>query len=281
MRTGLGDDWIRLGALKILSDGSMGSATAAFFEPFTTNPASKGLLLHPVEELERLIREADAAGFQLAVHAIGDRANALVLDAFEKAAQANGPRERRFRIEHAQHVRAADVARYKALGVIASVQPSHCIDDMRFVEKHIGAARLADSYRWKSFLDAGVPLAFGTDWFVEPLDPRLGLYAAVTREYTEGGPAGGFSRRRRSLSRTPSTSTRAARPTRSSRKGARARWPPRSSPTSWSSPPTCCRFRRGRSSPRPSTSRWWEDASCSNGSPELRDRRRNSLAANH
>ncbi len=192
VRTGLGDEWIRLGALKILSDGSIGSATAALFEPFVSNPASKGLLLYEVGELERLIREADAAGFQLAVHAVGDRANALVLDAFEKAAKENGARDRRFRIEHAQHVRAEDIARFQALGVVASLQPSHCIDDMRFVEKHVGKDRLPDAYRWRSFLDAGVTLAFGTDWFVEPLDPRLGLYAAVTREYVEGGPAGGF-----------------------------------------------------------------------------------------
>jgi predicted amidohydrolase YtcJ len=192
VRSGLGDDWIRLGALKILSDGSIGSATAALFEPFLSNPASKGLLLHTPEELARMIASADAAGFQLAVHAIGDRANSLVLDAFERAAAADGPRDRRFRIEHAQHVRAADIARYKALGVVASVQPSHCIDDMRFVEHHVGAGRLPDAYRWRSFLDAGVPLAFGTDWFVEPLDPRLGLYAAITREFPEGGPAGGF-----------------------------------------------------------------------------------------
>ncbi len=192
VRTGLGDEWIRVGALKILSDGSIGSATAALFEPFVSNPASRGLLLHTPEELQRLIGEADAAGFQLAVHAIGDRANSLVLDAFERAAAADGPRDRRLRIEHAQHVRPADIARFKALGVIASVQPSHCIDDMRFVEKHVGRSRLADAYRWKSFLDAGVALAFGTDWFVEPLDPRLGLYAAVTREFPEGGPAGGF-----------------------------------------------------------------------------------------
>jgi predicted amidohydrolase YtcJ len=190
--TGLGDDWIRLGALKILADGSIGSATAALFEPFSDRPESRGLLIHPVQELERTIREADAAGFQLAVHAIGDRANALVLDAFEQAARANGPRDRRFRIEHAQHVAATDVARYRALGVVASVQPSHCIDDMRFVEAHVGRERLRDSYRWASFAAAGVPLAFGTDWFVEPLDPRLGLYAAVTREFPEGGPPGGF-----------------------------------------------------------------------------------------
>ncbi len=192
VRTGLGDDWIRMGALKILADGSIGSATAALFAPFSSNPASTGLLLHPQQELERLIRDADAAGFQLAVHAIGDRANRLVLDAFEQASRANPARDRRFRIEHAQHVAERDLARYKSLGVVASVQPSHCIDDMRFVEKHIGRARLKDAYRWASFLAAGVPLAFGTDWFVEPLDPRLGLYAAITRELPEGGPAGGF-----------------------------------------------------------------------------------------
>jgi hypothetical protein len=192
VRTGLGDHWIRLGALKILSDGSLGAGTAAFFEPFTDDPTTKGLLLHPVEDLEKTILEADAAGYQLAVHAIGDRANAIVLDAFSKAARANGPRDRRFRIEHAQHVRAQDVARYKDLNVIASIQPSHCIDDMRFAAIRIGETRCQDAYRFRSFVAAGVPLAFGTDWFVEPLDPRLGLYAAVTRERPEGGPAGGF-----------------------------------------------------------------------------------------
>jgi len=190
--TGLGDDWVRLGALKILSDGSMGSGTAAFFEPYADDPKTKGLLLHPVADLERMILDADAAGFQLAVHAIGDRANSLVLDAFEKAAHQNPSRDRRFRIEHAQVVRASDVARFKALGVVASIQPSHCIDDMRWAEKRIGHERSRGAYRFKSFLDAGVPVAFGTDWFVEPLDPRLGLYAAVSRELPEGGPAGGW-----------------------------------------------------------------------------------------
>jgi predicted amidohydrolase YtcJ len=192
LTTGLGDEWIRLGALKILSDGSMGSGTAAFFDPYTDDPRTSGLLLYPVPELERLIREADAAGFQLAVHAIGDRANSLVLDAFEKAAAANPPRERRFRIEHAQVVRKADLARYKRLGVIASIQPSHGIDDMRWAERRIGKDRARDSYNVRSFTEAGIPVAFGTDWFVEPLDPRLGLYAAVTRERPEGGPAGGW-----------------------------------------------------------------------------------------
>ena len=192
IRSGLGDEWIRLGALKILADGSMGSGTAAFFEPYADDPRTSGLLLHPIPELERMIAEADAAGFQLAVHAIGDRANSLVLDAFEKAARANGPRDRRFRIEHAQVVRKQDLARYKALGVIASIQPSHCIDDMRWAEKRIGRARARDSYNFRSFTAAGIPVAFGTDWYVEPLDPRLGLYAAITRELPTGGPAGGW-----------------------------------------------------------------------------------------
>jgi predicted amidohydrolase YtcJ len=190
--TGLGDEWIRLGALKILSDGSMGSGTAAFFDPYTDDPRTRGLLLYPVAELERLVREADAAGFQLAVHAIGDRANALVLDAFEKAAAVNPPRERRFRIEHAQVVRPEDLARFKRLGVIASIQPSHCIDDMRWAERRIGKQRAREAYNFRSFTSAGIPVAFGTDWFVEPLDPRLGLYAAITRERPEGGPAGGW-----------------------------------------------------------------------------------------
>ena len=192
VRSGLGDDWIRIGAIKILSDGSMGAGTAAFFEPYTDEPTTSGLLLYPVEELNRMIDEADAAGFQLAVHAIGDRANALVLDAFEKAAAARSRADRRLRIEHSQVVRKADLARYAKLRVVASIQPSHCIDDMRWAPKRIGALRCRLAYNFKSFLDAGIPVAFGTDWFVEPLDPRLGLYAAVTRELVEGGPKGGF-----------------------------------------------------------------------------------------
>ncbi|MGE0454712.1 MAG: amidohydrolase [Vicinamibacteria bacterium] len=192
VRSGLGDDWIRVGALKILSDGSMGAGTAAFYEPYADEPGTRGLLLYPEAELGRLILEADAAGFQLAVHAIGDRANALVLDAFEQAVAQNGARERRFRIEHAQVVRREDLARYKALGVVASIQPSHCIDDMRWAEKRIGRERCRLAYNFRSFTAAGIPVAFGTDWYVEPLDPRLGLYAAVTRELPKGGPAGGW-----------------------------------------------------------------------------------------
>jgi predicted amidohydrolase YtcJ len=192
VRSGLGDDWIRVGAIKILADGSMGAGTAAFFDPYTDEPGTSGLLLYEVDELNRMIDEADAAGFQLAVHAIGDRANALVLDAFEKVAAARPRDDRRFRIEHAQVVRRADLPRFATLRVVASIQPSHCIDDMRWAPRRIGAERCRLAYNFKSFLDAGVSVAFGTDWYVEPLDPRLGLYAAVTRETAEGGPKDGF-----------------------------------------------------------------------------------------
>jgi predicted amidohydrolase YtcJ len=192
VRTGLGDDWIRLGALKIMSDGAMGSGTAAFFAPYADDPKTSGLLLYPLPDLEKMIMDADANGYQLAVHAIGDRANSLVLGAYEKAVAAHGPRDRRLRIEHAQVVRREDLARFKALDVIASVQPSHGIDDMRWAERRIGAARTRDSYNVGSFVAAGIRVALGTDWFVEPLDPRLGLYAAVTREAVEGGPKGGW-----------------------------------------------------------------------------------------
>jgi predicted amidohydrolase YtcJ len=192
-RPGLGDEWVRLGPLKILSDGSLGASTAALHEPYADEPGNRGLLLYETADLEERIRRADAAGFGLAVHAIGDRANQVVLDAFEKAVRANGRRAaRHFRIEHAQMVSRADLPRYHALGVTASVQPSHVIDDLRFAEQKLGPARCRDAYNLRSFLDAGVEVALGTDWYVEPLDPRLGLYAAVTRERTTGGPVGGF-----------------------------------------------------------------------------------------
>jgi predicted amidohydrolase YtcJ len=179
-------------AVKLFVDGSMGSGTAVFFEPYADDPTTSGLLIQPIAELERLIFEADAAGFQLVVHAIGDRANTIALDAFERLARERGARDRRPRIEHAQVVRDADKRRFTALGVIASIQPSHCIDDMRWAEARIGRARSAIAYDFKSFVDAGARIAFGTDWFVEPLDPMLGLYAAVTRQFPDGTPAGGW-----------------------------------------------------------------------------------------
>ena len=185
-------DWVRIGGRKLFADGSMGSGTAAFFEPYTDDPSTSGLLLHQPADLQKAIFDADAAGYQLVVHAIGDRANAIVLDMFEKLAKERGPRDRRPRIEHAQVVRAADKLRFKALGVIASIQPSHCIDDMRWAERRIGTHRTPISYNFRSFADVGARIAFGTDWFVEPLNPMIGLYAAVTRQFPDGTPADGW-----------------------------------------------------------------------------------------
>lgn len=190
--TGFGDDWLRIGGIKLFADGSMGSGTAAFFEPYADDPSTAGLLIHPPDVLEKMVFDADAAGFQPIVHAIGDRANAIVLDIFEKLRRERGPRDRRPRIEHAQVVRDADKKRFGPLGVIASIQPSHCIDDMRWAEARIGRTRSAIAYDFKSFADAGARIAFGTDWYVEPLNPLLGLYAAVTRQFPDGTPAGGW-----------------------------------------------------------------------------------------
>lgn len=190
--TGFGDDWLRIGGIKLFADGSMGSGTAAFFEAYADDPSTRGLLIQEPAQLEKAMFDADAAGFQLVVHAIGDRANAIVLDAVEKLIRERGTRDRRPRIEHAQVVRQADKARFRALSVIASIQPSHCIDDMRWAEKRIGRDRCRIAYNFKSFVDAGVRIAFGTDWYVEPLDPMLGLYAAVTRQFQDGAPAGGW-----------------------------------------------------------------------------------------
>lgn len=192
IRSGFGDDWLRIGGVKMFADGSMGSGTAAFFAPYADDPSTAGLLIQPADVLETQMREADAAGFQLVVHAIGDKANASVLDILERLQKSRGRADRRSRIEHAQVVRDADKARFTALGVIASIQPSHCIDDMRWAEKRIGRARSAQAYDFTSFVTAGARIAFGTDWFVEPLDPMLGLYAAVTRQFPDGTPEGGW-----------------------------------------------------------------------------------------
>jgi len=186
-----GDPFLRLGTVKLFVDGSMGAGTALFFAPYADDPATAGLAIHTKEQLAALVGNADKAGLQIAAHAIGDKANAWILDAFAGAKAGNGAGSRRHRVEHAQVVRAEDVARFRELGVIASIQPSHCIDDMRWAEKRIGA-RVKDAYRFASFLQGGVRLAFGTDWDVEPLDPRLGLYAAVARELPAGGPSGGW-----------------------------------------------------------------------------------------
>jgi predicted amidohydrolase YtcJ len=190
--TGFGDDWLRIGGLKLFADGSMGAGTAYFYEPYSDEPENSGLLVMPPAELEHRVFEADAAGFQPVIHAIGDRANAIVLDIVGKLCLARGRAGRRVRVEHAQVVRPADRGRFRELGIIASLQPSHCIDDMRWAERRIGRERCASAYNVRSFVDEGAAVAFGTDWFVEPLDPMVGLYAAVTRQFPDGTPPEGF-----------------------------------------------------------------------------------------
>jgi predicted amidohydrolase YtcJ len=183
---GRGDEWLSIGGLKGFVDGSLGSHTAALLEPFTDAPEGSGLLVNTAEDLEHWTREADRAGLQVAVHAIGDRANRLQLDVFQRVARANGPRDRRFRIEHAQHIAPDDIPRFARLGVIASMQPYHTIDDGRWAEAVIGRRRSETSYAFRSLLDAGARLAFGSDWSVAPPTPIEGIFAAVTRRTLDG-----------------------------------------------------------------------------------------------
>lgn len=195
VRRAFGSPWLRLGALKGFADGSLGSTTAYFFEPYTDAPGTRGLLsdeMQPIEGMRERLVKADAAGLQLCIHAIGDRAISIVLDLFEDVLKANGPRDRRWRIEHAQHVAPRDFARFAALGVIASVQPYHAIDDGRWAEARIGPERSKTTYAFRSFLDADVRLALGTDWYVAPLDPMQTLYAAVTRATLDGKRPSGW-----------------------------------------------------------------------------------------
>ncbi len=189
LRPGFGDDLLHFAGLKGFSDGSLGSATAAFFEPYADDPATSGLLheqMLPSGSMPLSITAAEKGGIQVALHAIGDRANALILDMFEKNSAGAPSRDRRFRVEHAQHLRPADVARFAKLGIIASVQPYHAIDDGRWAETKIGPRRAKTTYAFRSLFDAGVSLAFGSDWPVAPMDPLMGIYAAVTRATLDG-----------------------------------------------------------------------------------------------
>ena len=185
-------NWIRFGYLKGFIDGTLGSGTALFFDPYVDAPDKTGLPQMPYEELEKLVVNADRAGFQIGIHAIGDEANHWVLNAYEKARQINGGRDSRHRIEHAQVLHDDDIPRFAALGVIASMQPTHCITDKRFAEKRIGTERCKGAYAWQRLLDAGAAIAFGTDYPVEPIDPLEGLYAAVTRKDRAGEPGDGW-----------------------------------------------------------------------------------------
>ncbi len=195
MRSPFGNDFLRIGGLKAFCDGGLGARTAVFYEPYTDDPGNTGIVhpqMTPEGVMEKRILEADRDGIQVAVHAIGDKANDLILDIFEKAIAVNGPGERRWRIEHAQHLRPEDIPRFGKLGVIASVQPYHAIDDGRWAEKRIGKDRARTTYAFKSLLDGGAKLALGSDWMVAPLDPLSGIYAAVTRATIDGKNPGGW-----------------------------------------------------------------------------------------
>ena len=185
-------NWIRFGYLKCFIDGTIGSGTALMFEPFTDNPASSGLAMMPYEEFENMVVTADRLGFQIGVHSIGDKGNNWTLNAYEKAIKVNGRRDSRHRDEHAQTLRQSDIPRFSGLGVIASMQPTHCISDKKFCIKRIGPERAAGAYAWKSLADAGARIAFGTDYQVEPLNPMEGLYASVTRKDRLGEEGNGW-----------------------------------------------------------------------------------------
>jgi predicted amidohydrolase YtcJ len=189
---GRGDDWLHIGGLKGFADGSLGSHTAAFLEPYTDAPKDSGLLVTPTDSVYAWASAADKSGLQIIVHAIGDRAIRNQLDIYQRIERENGARDRRFRIEHAQHIAPNDIARFAALHVIASMQPYHAIDDGRWAEKEIGHERAKTSYAWKSLLDSGALLAFGSDWDVAPPTPLEGIYAAATRATTDGKNPGGW-----------------------------------------------------------------------------------------
>ena len=189
---GTTDPWLRTGALKGFLDGALGTRTAALLAPYSDDPATSGIVTIEPEKLKAMAIERDRLGFQLAFHAIGDKANRTALDTFESLLRVNGPRERRDRIEHAQVVAPQDMPRFAALKVIASMQPSHETNDMRWAEQRLGPERSKGAYAWNSLQKAGATLAFGTDYDVEPVDPRRGLYACVTRAGLDGTPAGGW-----------------------------------------------------------------------------------------
>ena len=195
VRAHFGSEMLRVGGLKGFSDGSLGSTTALFYEPYRDDPSTSGIPgdeMFPEGAMLERVREADRAGLQIMIHAIGDRANDLILSMFEQVERENGKRDRRFRIEHAQHLRPQDIPRFARARVIASMQPYHAIDDGRWAEKRIGKERAKTTYAFRSLLDSGVTLAFGTDWTVAPLNPILTIYAAVTRRTIDGKNAKGW-----------------------------------------------------------------------------------------
>jgi predicted amidohydrolase YtcJ len=203
VRHAFGSSYLRIGAVKGFADGSLGSRTAYFFEPFSDQPNNRGLLagdMHPLSAMRERMMTADAAGIQLCTHAIGDAAISTILDLYADVIKAHGEADRRMRIEHAQHMASKDFDRFAQLHVIASMQPYHAIDDGRWAEARIGHDRAGRTYAFRTFLNHGVRLAFGTDWDVAPLNPMLGVYAAVTRATLDGkNPNGWFPEQKLSV----------------------------------------------------------------------------------
>jgi len=191
-RNGRGDDRLSWGAVKGFVDGSLGSTTAWFYAPYADAPRTTGLTVTDTADLRDWIVAADSAGLQVVVHAVGDRANDWLLDAFTEARARSGRTDQRFRVEHAQHLTRAAIARFARDGVIASMQPYHAIDDGRWAEQRIGPERIRTTYAFRDLLDAGARLTFGSDWTVAPLDPLLGIYAAVTRRTLDGANPEGW-----------------------------------------------------------------------------------------
>ncbi len=195
IRANFGNDKLKIGGLKGFADGSLGSTTALFFQPYLDAPNTSGLPsdeMFPESKMRDRIIGADKAGLQIAIHAIGDKANKTILDFFAEAERQNGARDRRFRIEHAQHLRAEEIRQFASQRVIASMQPYHAIDDGRWAENRIGAERAKGTYAFRSLIDAGAVLAFGSDWFVAPMEPLMGIYSAVTRRTLDGKRASGW-----------------------------------------------------------------------------------------
>ena len=190
--SGTGSEWVRIGGLKGFMDGSLGSHTAAMLEPFTDAPDDKGFLINELDELREWVTGADAAGLQVMVHAIGDSAIRDLLDIYLDVVEANGERDRRFRMEHAQHIAPEDIGRFSIQDVIASMQPYHAIDDGRWAEEVIGPERAKTTYAFRSLIDVGAHVAFGSDWSVAPATPIDGIYAAVTRQTLDGANPGGW-----------------------------------------------------------------------------------------
>lgn len=195
VRAHFGSEMLRIGGLKGFADGSLGSTTAFFFQPYRDAPETRGLAgdeMYPEGEMQGRVRDADRAGLHIMIHAIGDRANDMILSIFEEVTRENGEHDRRFRIEHAQHLRREDIPRFGRARIIASMQPYHAIDDGRWAEKRIGKDRSRTTYAFRSLLDSGATLAFGTDWTVAPLDPMLTIYAATTRRTLDGKNSNGW-----------------------------------------------------------------------------------------